>query len=89
MQDGVELWYHQLGRVDPPLPKPSAAGAADYLAKERYYGHSNLQPDSGSVSGRGGSSSGRGSWQRQRQLAGAAGADARYTAAAWPPEACK
>jgi hypothetical protein len=38
-KDGVELWYHQLGRVDPPLPKPSAAGAADYLAKERYHHH--------------------------------------------------
>ena len=71
-KDGVELWYHQLGRVDPPFPKPSAAGAADYLAKERYHlhrydGHNNnnnynnnlvhQRPDSGSVSGRGGGGS--------------------------------
>jgi hypothetical protein len=30
-----ELWYHQLGRVDPPFPQRSAASAPDYYAKEQ------------------------------------------------------
>ena len=32
----TEIWYHQLGRVDPPPPPAAAPYAADYAAKERH-----------------------------------------------------
>ena len=32
-RDGTEIWYHQLGRVEPPRPRATAAGAEDYYAK--------------------------------------------------------
>ena len=31
----LEIWYHQLGRVEPPRPRATAAGAEDYYAKDR------------------------------------------------------
>ena len=46
----TELWYHQLGRVDPPRPPAAAPYAADYAAKERHgpAGGASNDPKNGS-----------------------------------------